>query len=172
MRRIGLSVLTLMALFLLVDPASAGEQMAARLRGFEEVPAISSVGGATFRATIDETAGTISWTMSYGPLNGAITQSHIHFAQKGVSGGIFVFLCSNLGNGPAGTQACPPPPATISGTIGASDIINSASAQGIQAGDFVPVLRAIKTGTTYVNIHSNKYPAGEIRGQVVFSVTP
>ena len=172
MRRICLSVLTLMALFLLAGPASAGEQIVARLRGFDEVPAISSVGSAHFSATIDETAGTISWTMSYGVTNGKITQSHIHFGQKGVSGGIFVFLCSNLGNGPAGTQACPPAPATISGTFSASNIIGGASAQGIQVGDFGPVLRAIKTGTTYVNIHTDKYPGGEIRGQGVFSVTP
>jgi hypothetical protein len=171
MRRTGLSLLTLSALSLLAGPASADELMTARLRGFEEVPAISSVGGAHFSATIDEAAGTISYTMSYGPLNGNITQSHIHFAEKGVSGGIWVFLCTNLGNGPVGTQHCPPPPATISGTISASNILGVA-AQGIQAGDFEPVLRAIKTGTTYVNIHSDKYPAGEIRGQVVFSVTP
>jgi hypothetical protein len=172
MRRICLSVLTLATLFLLARPASAGEQMAARLRGFEEVPAISSPGSAFFSATINETTGKITWTMTYGVMNGKITQSHIHFAQKGVNGGIFVFLCSNLGNGPAGTQACPTAPATISGTFGASDIIGGASAQGIQVGDFGPVLRAIKTGTVYVNIHSDKYPGGEIRGQGVFSITP
>jgi hypothetical protein len=172
MRRICLSVLTLMALFLLAGPASAGEQMAARLRGFEEVPAISSSGGAFFSATINETTGTINWTMTYGVTNGKITQSHIHFAQKGVNGGIFVFLCSNLGNGPTGTQTCPNAPATISGTWHASDIIGGAAAQGIQVGDFGPVLRALKTGTAYVKLHTDKYPGGEIRGQVVFSVTP
>jgi hypothetical protein len=109
--------------------------------------------------------------MSYGTLNGHITQSHIHFAQKGVNGGIWVFLCSNLGNGPAGTQACPAAPATISGTITASNII-AVAAQGIQAGDFVPVLRAMKTGTTYVNIHTDKYPGGEIRGQLTVLPPP
>jgi hypothetical protein len=169
MRRIYLSLLTLSALTLLAAPASAAERMAARLRGFDEVPAISSIGNGFFSATIDETAKTITWTMTYGLLNGKITQSHIHFAQKGVNGGIWVFLCSNLGNGPAGTQACPDAPATISGTIKMSDIIGGASAQGIQPGDFGPILRAIKTGTTYVNIHSDKYPGGEIRGQAVFT---
>ncbi len=169
MRRIGLSLLMLSALVLMaVGPASAEERMAARLRGFDEVPAISSVGNGFFNATIDETTGTITWTMTYGVLNGRITQSHIHFAQKGVNGGIWVFLCSNLGNGPAGTQTCPTGPATIHGTIQASNVL-PVSAQGIQAGDFLPILRAIKTGTTYVNVHTDKYPAGEIRGQVVFT---
>jgi hypothetical protein len=161
-------LLTLLALSLLAGPASAAEQLSARLRGFDEVPAISSFGNGFFSATIDEVAGTITWTMTYGVMNGKVTQSHIHFAQKGVNGGIWVFLCSNLGNGPAGTQACPTAPATISGTIRASNII-PVSAQGIQAGDFGPILRAIKTGTTYVNIHTDKYPGGEIRGQAVFT---
>jgi len=170
MRRTCLTLLTVSALALMaVAPAAAVEGMAARLRGFDEVPAISSIGNGFFSATIDETAGTITWTMTYGVLNGKITQSHIHFAQKGVNGGIWVFLCSNLGNGPAGTQACPSAPATIHGTIRASDIIGGASSQGIQPGDFGPILRAIKTGTTYVNIHTDKYPGGEIRGQAVFT---
>jgi hypothetical protein len=168
MRKICLTLLTLSALVLLAGPASAAEQMSARLRGFDEVPAISSPGNGFFSSTIDEVAGTITWTMTYGVMNGKVTQSHIHFAQKGVNGGIWVFLCSNLGNGPAGTQACPTAPATIHGTIHASDIIGGASAQGIQPGDFGPILRAIKTGTVYVNIHTDKYPGGEIRGQGVF----
>jgi len=167
MRRFCLTLVTLSSLVLLASSATAEERAITRLRGFEEVPAISSLGGAHFEATIDEDAGTITYTMSYGPLNGNITQSHIHFAQKGVNGGIWVFLCSNLGNGPAGTQHCPQGPATISGTITAANIL-AVSAQGIQAGDFAPILRAIKTGTTYVNIHTDKYPGGEIRGQLTF----
>ena len=168
MKRICLTLLTVSALALLASPASAAEQLTARLRGFDEVPAISSFGNGFFSATINEAAGTITWTMTYGVMNGKVTQSHIHFAQRGVNGGIWVFLCSNLGNGPAGTQACPTAPATIHGTITASNIIPVA-AQGIQAGDFGPILRAIKTGTVYVNIHTDRYPGGEIRGQGVFT---
>jgi hypothetical protein len=156
----------------LAATANADDHALTRLRGFEEVPAISSPGGAHFEATIDETAGTVTYTMSYGTLNGNITQSHIHFAQKGVNGGIWVFLCSNLGNGPAGTQHCPAAPATISGTFSASDIIGGAASQGIQVGDFGPALRAMKTGTTYVNIHTDKYPGGEIRGQLTVLPAP
>jgi hypothetical protein len=35
-----------------------------------------------------------------------VTQTHIHFSQAATNGGIIVFLCTNLDNGPAGTQAC------------------------------------------------------------------
>ena len=172
MRRICCTLVTLSSLVLLAGSATADDRAITRLRGCDEVPAIWSPGGAHFEATIDESAGTVSWTMSYGTLNGNITQSHIHFAQKGVNGGIWVFLCSNLGNGPAGTQHCPAAPATISGTFSASDIIGGAAAQGIQVGDFGPALRAMKTGTTYVNLHTDKYPGGEIRGQLTVTPNP
>ena len=81
-----------------------------------------------------------------------------------------VFLCTNLGNGPIGTQACPGPSSgTVAGTITAADVVSSASNQGIAAGELTEVLRAIRAGVTYANVHSNLFPGGEIRGQLVFS---
>jgi hypothetical protein len=80
-----------------------------------------------------------------------------------------VFLCSNLGNGPAGTQPCPPSPGTITGTIRASDVSPAipatagARAQGIDTGEFNELLRAIDAGKTYVNVHTTKFPGGEVR---------
>jgi hypothetical protein len=76
-----------------------------------------------------------------------------------------VFLCTNLGNGPAGTQACPASPATISGVITAADVIGP-TAQGIEAGALDELIAAIRAGLTYVNIHTSTWPAGEIRSQI------
>ena len=59
----------------------------------------------------------IRYTLRYRKLERKVQQSHIHFGQEGVNGGIVVFLCSNLGNGPAGTPPCPDPPATVTGTV-------------------------------------------------------
>ena len=92
-------------------------------------------------------------------------QAHIHLGQRAQSGGIAVFLCTNLANGPAGTQACPAPPATITGTITPADVIGPA-AQGIAAGEFGELTDAIRAGVTYVNVHSSLYPGGEIRAQL------
>ena len=94
--------------------------------------------------------------------------AHIHLGEKARSGGISVFLCTNLGNGPVGTQACPSAPATITDTIVAADVIGPAG-QGIAAGEYKEVLKAIKAETTYVNVHSSLYPGGEIRSQLVES---
>jgi hypothetical protein len=104
--------------------------------------------------------------MSYANLEGNVTQSHIHFGQRSVNGGISVFLCTNLGNGPAGTQACPGPhDGTFSGTFGPADVIGP-GAQGITVGEWDELMNAIDAGKAYANIHSTTWPGGEIRAQL------
>ncbi|HKE97268.1 MAG TPA: CHRD domain-containing protein [Povalibacter sp.] len=147
------------------DKKKREEVVSARLVSINEVPALSTPASGRFKAVIDEDEGTITYTISYDALEGAVTQSHIHFGQKGVNGGVSVFFCTNLGNGPAGTPACPPPPAEISGTITAANVIGPAG-QGIAAGEFAELLRAIREGVAYANVHSDRFPAGEIRGQI------
>ena len=88
------------------------KELKAPLIGYEEVPAISTVAEGEFRARIDNDESEIRYELKYSDLEGEVLQSHIHFGQEGVNGGIVVFLCSNLGNGPAGTPPCPPPQAT------------------------------------------------------------
>ena len=149
------------------QPAAADESQAlrAKLEGFNEVPAVSSVANGRFNAKLDASAGMIEYTLSYAGLEGMAQQSHIHVGQRNVNGGISVFLCSNLGNGPAGTQACPQTAGTVTGTIRTSDVIGPA-AQGISAGEFAELVQAIEAGAAYINVHTTKVPAGEIRGQI------
>src|SRR5262245_51247256 len=137
-----------------------------KLTGYQEDPqALSTTGTGKFRLRVDETTQTLTYRLSYANLEGSVLQSHIHLGGTAQSGGISAFLCTNLGNGPAGTQACPPAPATISGTITAADIVGPAS-QGITAGQMAELIAAINADTTYVNVHSTLYPGGEIRSQL------
>jgi hypothetical protein len=138
-----------------------------RLSGFHETPlALSTSGQGSIRLRIDPQAGTIAYTVRYANLEGAVTQSHIHFGSPSQTGGVSVFLCSNLGNGPAGTPTCPTTnPGEVSGVLDSSDVIGPAG-QGITAGQFSELLAAIRAGTTYANVHSDKYPVGEIRNQL------
>jgi len=39
-------------------------------------------------------------------------------------------------------------------------------AQGIAAGEIAEIIRAMRAGVTYANVHTNKHPTGEIRGQL------
>jgi hypothetical protein len=173
MKKLGLVVLSLI---LIVGAGVAVAQgiraLNAKLVGYQEVPAISTTGGGKFVANVNAQNTEIQYELSYSGLEGDVSQAHIHFAQTGVNGGISVFLCSNLGNGPAGTQACPDAPATITGTITADDIspdiaaTAGARSQGLGTGEFDEFLKALRAGKLYVNVHSDVYPGGEIRSQL------
>jgi hypothetical protein len=164
-RRIFLASLMLLITAAVVFPDGLKE-IKEILTGYEEVPALSTTGGGELRARISRDGTSISYQLSYSDLEGNVTQSHIHLGNPGVNGGISVFLCTNLNNGPAGTQPCPPAPATITGTLTAADVIGPAG-QGIGPGEFSELVQAIRARSTYVNIHSTKYPGGEVRKQIL-----
>jgi hypothetical protein len=135
-----------------------------QLTGYQEDPlALSTTGGGSVRIRIDDDM--IVYTLSYADLEGTVLQSHIHVGNRSQSGGISVFFCSNLGNGPAGTPACPAQPATVEGVLHPADVVGPAG-QGIAPGEFAELVAAIRNGTAYANVHSSKYPGGEIRGQL------
>jgi len=144
--------------------ATDGAHFRTHLSGYEEVPAVSTEGGGTFRATIHRSRQEIRFRLEYGRLSGPVQQAHIHFGQERVNGGISAFLCSNLGNAPARTKACPQA-GTVTGTIRPQDVVGPA-AQGIAPGEFGELVRAMRAGVTYANVHSAPFPAGEVRGQI------
>lgn len=80
-------------------------RLGAILFSYEEAPAISSVASGVFDARINRDETEITYELSYADLEGTVTQAHIHLGQRSVNGGITVFLCSNLGNGPPGDPA-------------------------------------------------------------------
>jgi hypothetical protein len=150
------------------DESSRGGQNFFRedLSSYAETPvALSTPGEGQFRISIDNRDQEIEWRLSYSDLSAPITQAHIHFGSAAQSGGISVFLCTNQGNGPAGTQLCPAAPATITGTITPTDVLGPAT-QGIAAGEFAELVAAARAGFTYVNVHTQAFPAGEIRAQL------
>ena len=165
-RRIFLASLMLLITAAVVLPNGIKE-IKALLIGYEEVPAVSTGAGGELRARISNDETSISYQLSYSDLEGNVTQSHIHLGQPGVNGGISVWLCSNLASPPTppGVQPCPPPPATITGTLTAADVVGPAG-QGIDPGQFSELIQAIRARSTYVNIHSTKWPGGEVRSQI------
>jgi hypothetical protein len=143
--------------------ADDARRVRANLSGYQEVASsLNTPGSGRFEGKFS--GDTMSYELSYSGLPG-VTQAHIHFGARGTNGGVSVFLCSNLGNGPAGTPTCPPGEGTVTGTVSAADVIGPAS-QGLLPGDFDALARAIRAGIAYVNVHSTTYPGGEIRGQI------
>jgi hypothetical protein len=147
-------------------PAFAdGDTLRARMLPTNEVPALSSTAVASFVAKVEASGDAIEYRLSYAALEGTVTQAHLHLGQKDVNGGIAVWLCGNIATTPAGVQACPPAPATVTGRFTASDIVGPA-AQGLTTGEWDELLGAIRAGLVYANVHSTMFPGGEARGQV------
>ena len=93
----------------------------------------------TFTATVAElgTTGTIAWRLRFSGLTGRAAAAHIHIGQRGRAGPVAVSLCGPCRNGARGTA-------------------NLTAA----------VLTALEAGRAYVNVHTARNPAGEIRGQI------
>jgi CHRD domain-containing protein len=159
------AAVTLLAVLGIMSSASADgdrdrDSLRARLTGFAEVPAVSSTGTGQFRATIVDDES-IEFVLTYQNLEGTTTTAaHVHLGKKSDAGGVIYFLC-----GGGGRAACTPTSGTFTGTVTAADVIGP-TGQGIAAGEFAEVLRASRAGVTYANVHTNKHPSGEIRGQV------
>ena len=137
----------------------------AKLTGFQETPPTLSPSTGTFQATV--IGSTLSYKLTYTKLSTPATQSHIHFAQPGVAGGIFLWLCQSATKpGPAGTPICPPDGGTVSRSGVTAADIQGLPAQNLTAGDFAGFLRIISAGEAYVNVHTTAIPGGEIRGLV------
>jgi len=167
------NLLALTAAALLMPAASAtAEDFHAKFSGFNEVGALNaetgailSNGQATLKLNLNRQLQSLTYTLTFSNLGAPVTQAHIHFGKVHVPGGVMVFLCTNLNNGPAGTPACPAGGGTVTGTLTPASVVGPA-AQNIPAGDFQGVVEALQSDSAYGNIHTTQFPAGEIRGQV------
>jgi CHRD domain len=129
---------------------------------------VSSAATGNFEATIDDEARTIQFTLEYSGLEGDVRQAHIHFGQRSVNGGISLWLCETAANPrPVGSPDVPdcPQSGTVESTVTADHVIGP-TAQGIAPGEFEEIVAAIRSGRAYANVHSSKFPGGEVRGQI------
>jgi CHRD domain len=165
------SAVALIAVFgivaLAVAHGSKGRSLRATLRGIEEPPSVITPASGQFKATISRDESSIDYELSFEDLQGTVTQGHIHVGQKGVNGGISVWLCGTPTNpGPAGTPSCQGPNSgNVTGTITAATVVGPAG-QGVAPGEFADLLKALRSGVTYANVHSSMFPGGEVRGQI------
>jgi len=128
--------------------------------------AISTKAKGSFKANLRKGEDVIDYELSYEGLEGTVTQAHIHFGQRHTIGGIVVWLCQTAGT-PSPVPVTPLCPAsgTVSGTITPAEVL-AQTLQGIAAGDFEELVRALQAGAAYANVHSTLHTPGEIRGQV------
>jgi hypothetical protein len=148
MRRILLVVLAL-SVAVAVPALAATSKFKATLNGKSEVPKTTSkaTGKATF--TVASTGKSIKYSISAKGLSGPAQAMHVHFGKKGKAGPVIIGIC---------LKPCSLPK---SGTLTKK---NFAKAAGVSS--FAAAVKAMKAGKTYVNIHTKKFPGGEIRGQI------
>jgi hypothetical protein len=165
--------------FVLSSVPAHAQEFFTKLSGFQEVGglnaetgAILSPGDATLKLSLDKSAQTLTYTLTYNfPATTTVTQSHIHFGKEHVPGNIMVYFCVGAGTAPppapaAVPPACPTSAGTVTGTITAQDVTAKAATQNVSAGDFSALVSALTSDTAYANIHTTAFPAGEIRGQI------
>ena len=110
---------------------------AAALKGTSQVPPIDSAATGKAEVTYDDASKMLTWTITYSGLSGNATAAHFH--------------------GPAkeGENAGPMVPITqLDSPMKGSATLTEDQSQ------------ALKGGKMYVNVHTAKYPDGEIRGQL------
>ena len=175
MKRILVVATATLLMMVVTAVAAADETIRVHLVGYQETPlTINTAATGEFKIKIHSDGSAIDYEETYRDLSSSVLQSHIHFGRPALTGGIVLFLCTNLAP-PAGVptpQPCPTTnPATITGTLTAADVIPSAAppaGQGIDPGaaGFAEMIKAIREGAAYVNVHTTNHPSGEIRSRL------
>ena len=116
-----------LAAMIAASPAVADRDNRIRinLQGYEEVPSVSTAASGKFEAKISRDEQMIEYELSYGELQGTVTQAHIHFGQRTANGGIVVWLCQTPGTQAPEAVRAITPECPLSGTV--SGFITAAS---------------------------------------------
>jgi hypothetical protein len=139
--------------------AFAGEEQQERfiteLTGFEEVPPVnntSAIGRAEFKLGQDN----IMYTVNVTDIEN-VTAAHIHRGQVGENGPIVITLFKSE------------TPKTAMATEALSEgNITATNLEGPMAGQLLSNLTsAMQNEQTYINVHTQQNPNGEIRGQIL-----
>jgi len=174
MKRLQMFIVIIAGLFLTAaDGPPHQEKLHANMIGFREVPANSTVARGEFKAEIINDGTAITYELTYSGLEATVTQGHIHFGQRFVAAGISLWLCqTDTNKDPTNLAPSCPQEGSVSGMLTKANLVGPAG-QGIAGGptggtdeEFAEIIKAIRAELTYANVHSTKFPSGEIRGQI------
>ena len=130
------------------------EKFKAKLSGQEEVPPVQTTasGKAWFKPMQDKVWFKLNVTDMQG-----VTQAHIHTGKQGENGPPVVTLYKS------------DTPQPINGKLAYGNITANLLEGPMKGKQISDLATAMSNGTTYVNVHTEKYPNGEIRGQIMIA---
>jgi len=126
----------------------------ATLSGSNEVPANGSAASGGCSVQIE--GNTAIYSVAVNGIT-SITGSHIHVAPAGANGGIRVVLLPT----PGGPNFLPTPTGDVNGLLMSG---NFGGGQVVTI-TFDELVNQLRSGNAYCNVHTTRFPAGEIRGQ-------
>jgi hypothetical protein len=130
-----------------VGNATTTVSLTAKLNTSQEVPKPRAAAAArgTFAAGLVRTGagGSLSWRLTFQRLSGKASAAHVHLGKRGKAGAVALSLCGPCRSGARGTAKLK-----------------------------ARTVTALLAGGAYVNVHTVKNAAGEIRGQITGSSTP
>jgi FlaG/FlaF family flagellin (archaellin) len=128
---------------------AASTTLRASLNGSSEVPKTTSKAAGTGQFTVASDGKSIRYRLTASGLSGTPQAAHLHLGNPGQAGGVMISIATKPFSLPR------------TGRLTASQFSATGSVK-----TFAQAIRAVRAGRTYVNIHTLKFPAGEIRGQV------
>ena len=132
---------------------AAGNSFKAMLSGSEDVPAVKTMAKGEAVFTLSKDGKELSYKVTVSDIEDVIV-AHIHLGKKGENGPPVALITNEKKAGKfSGTLA--------EGKITANELMGSLMGKSVKE-----LVEQIKEGNTYLNVHTDKYPGGEIRGQI------
>jgi hypothetical protein len=156
MRALRLAVCLLVGLLLSAGlVVAASRSFHAHASGDQEVPAAVTLAQGQAHFKLSDDGAQLSYKLNVANLDG-IRFAHIHIGAAGTNGPVVAFLL----------QPQSPTTGRVNGTL-AEGVITAADLVGPLAGHpLSDLIAALESGDAYVNVHTDAYPGGEIRGQI------
>lgn len=153
-------IMVAMCVFFLLVPlvslgVAAGERtFKAELSGKSVVPSVNTKAGGEMVLTLSKDGKILKYKLSVKDIEN-VTAAHIHKGKKGENGPPVVGLF--MGPEKAGK---------FSGVLAEGTVTGQSMMGGFKGKPLSSVIKLIESGEAYVNVHTGKNPAGEIRGQI------
>ena len=130
------------------------QKFKAKLSGQDEVPPVQTTasGMVWFKPMQDKVWFKVNVTDMQG-----VTKAHIHTGKVGANGPVVVTLYKS------------DTPQSINGKLSYGNITSNLLEGPMKGKQISDLVTAMSNGSTYVNVHTEKHPNGEIRGQIMLA---